>query len=62
VTRQRFPFFSHRTLREVARTEALIAKSDARQKFTHDERSEFGLLIKKARAHNPPPPDRDAVA
>jgi Lhr-like helicase len=50
-------------MREVARTEALIAKWKAgREKFTHRERAEFTNLLKKVDRHNPPPPDRDAVA
>jgi hypothetical protein len=59
MTAARWPWLSHRTLAEVARTDALIAKADAgREKFTHAETGNFGNLLTKARRFNPPPPPR----
>lgn len=52
-----FPFMRHRTLAQVARTDALLAKSA----LVKIEAEELRLLIDKAKRHNPPPARDDAA-
>lgn len=55
IPADRFPWLGHRTLREVARTDELLAKAcGRREKFTHAETCELGSLLKRAYRHNPP--------
>ena len=54
---------THRTLGEVARTDALLAKAEAgRQKFTRAEAGEFGRLMQKAYRNNPPSSESETAA
>lgn len=51
-----WPFRNHRTWAQVLRTDELIAQANAGvEKFTREERGEFGNLLIKARRFNPPP-------
>lgn len=55
VPRDPFPFTSHRTLAQVARTDELLAKIRSPEKLVELERHELSLLLSKTIAHNPPP-------
>lgn len=58
-----WPFRNHRTWARVIRTEELIAQADAGvEKFTKEEKGEFGNLLIKARRFNPPPPEPERAA
>ena len=51
-----WPWFAHRSLADVSRTEVLLAKVDARrEKMTAAEAGDLGNLLQKARRFNPPP-------
>lgn len=52
IPRDPFPFTGHRTLAEVARTDALRT---AQRKLVAIELEELRLLEAKAARHNPPP-------
>lgn len=56
-----FPFMRHRTLAEVARTDALLAKAE-RETLVSLEAHELALLLPKARHNNPPPEDDGQAA
>lgn len=58
-----FPFMRHRTLAQVARTEALVAKLATGDPIPQIDRHELSLLLAKAKRHNPPPtPDKAGAA
>lgn len=52
-----FPFRAHRTLAQVARTDALLAKIRTPEKLLAIEVHELKLLLPKVVAHNPPRED-----
>jgi hypothetical protein len=63
MKRDGFPWLAHRTLAEVARTDALLAKATSRrEKFTNTEAREFARLMQKVYRHNPPPDGGSAAA
>ena len=57
-----FPFFQHRTLAQVRRTEALLARAAAGSLLLNAEHCELLALITRARQNNPPPADEKAGA
>lgn len=62
IPRSDWPSKHHRSLAQVARTEALLAKRQAGKLLLNIELQELGLLLDKAQSNNPPEDEKAGAA